>query len=236
MAGSGELTMTTNKPVDILISSLGYEFVRGYGKWNSRSTIVSDYHLAVVLLGQDQTRPECCTPNVADFHIGNFEDQYVTIQPFNITIKILDGSVNSDTNLKGKVNRLFTLWGPWPGLVRDSYGNYILDGDFGHFIRTFPDCAPIDPFQDDDIEYRSKYPSDDILVFPNPVSDFLRIEHSNLTEMSVLNIQGQVVYSQKIDSQVKSLSIDVSSLANGQYFIMALDVQGRYFYTKFQKI
>lgn len=236
MAGSGELTMTTNKPVDILISSLGYEFVRGFGKWESKSTIVSDYHLAVVLLGQDLSRPECCTPNVADFHIGNFEDQFVTIQPFNITIKVLDGSVNSDTNLKGKVNRLFTLWGPWPGLVRDAYGNYILDGDFGHFVRTFPNCAPIDPIQDDDIEVRSKLPSNEISVYPNPVTDFILIKHSNLTEMSVINIQGKVMYKQNLDIQASSFSIDVSTLLSGQYLIMAKDDKGQYYYTKFQKI
>ena len=236
MAGSGELTMTTNKPVDILISSLGYEFVRGFGKWESRSTIVSDYHLAVVLLGQDLTRPECCTPNVANFHIGNFEDKFVTIGPFNTTIKVLDGSVNSDSNLKGKVNRLFTLWGPWPGLVRDAYGNYILDGDFGHFVRTFPNCAPIDPLQDDNTELRSNSSSNEISVYPNPVNDFMLIKHSYLTEMSVINLQGQLIYNQKIDSQTNSISIDVSSFPTGQYFIMAKDDKGQYFYTKFQKI
>jgi hypothetical protein len=232
MAGSGELTMTTNKPVDILISSLGYEYVRGFGKWESRSTIVSDYHLAVVLLGQDQDRPECCTPNVADFHIGNFEDWI--LKPFNI--KILDGSVNSDSNLKGKVNRLFTLWGPWPGLVRDAYGNYILDGDFGHFVRTFPDCAPIDPLQDEDTELRSKSSSNEMTVYPNPVTDFMQIEHKNLTEISIINLQGQVMHKQNVDSRVKSFSIDVSNLLSGQYFIMAKDDKEQYYYTKFQKI
>lgn len=236
MAGSGELTMTTNKPVDILISSLGYEFVRGYGKWESRSTIVSDYHLAVVLLGNDQTRPECCTPNVADYHIGNFEDQFVTIPLLNITIKVLDGSVNSDSNLKGKVNRLFTLWGPWPGLVRDAYGNYILDGDFGHFVREFPDCAPIDPLQDYGTEVRAKSTSNELIVYPNPVTDIVQIEHRNLTEISVINLQGQVMHKQNVDSRAKSFSIDVSSLPTGHYLIMTKDAKGQYFSTKFQKI
>ena len=211
MAGNGELTMTTNKPVDILISSLGYEFVRGYGKWESRSSIVSDYHLAVVLLGQDLSRPECCTPNVADYHLGYFkeEEQILTIPIFNIPIIIkgLDPSVNSDTNLKGKVNRLFTLWGPWPGLERDEYGNYILDGDFGHFVRTFPNCAPIDPFQDGGTEVRAKPTSYDMTVYPNPVTDFIQIEHRNLTEMSVINLQGQVIHTQNVDNQTKFLAL-----------------------------
>lgn len=227
MAGSGELTMTTNKPVDILISSLDYEFVRGFGKWDSRSTIVSDYHLAVVLLGKDQTRPECCTPNVANYHIGNFEDLFVTLQPFNITVKVLDGSVNSDANLKGKVNRLFTLWGPWPGLVRDAHGNYILDGDFGHYVRDFPDCSPIDPLQNDGTEIRAKSISNEIIVYPNPVTDFLQIEHGNLAEISVLNIQGQVIFNQKVDNKAKSFSIDASSVPIGQYFKMAKDNKGQ---------
>lgn len=116
-----------------------------------------------------------------------------------------------------------------------AYGNYILDGDWGHFVRTFQDCAPIDPLQDEGTEQRSKSASNDISIYPNPVTDFVIINHSTLTEISVLNIQGQVIYNQSLDIQANSFSIDVSSLYSGQYFIMAKDNKGKYFYTKFQK-
>ncbi len=236
MAGSGELTLTTNKPVDILISSLGYEYVRGFGKWDSRSAIVSDYHLAVVLLGQDLNRPECCTPNVADFHIGNFEDVFVTLQPFNIQIKVLDGSVNSDANLKGKVNRLFTLWGPWPGLVRDGNGHYILNGDDGHFVRTFPGCAPIDPINEGDLENRTAINHNNIKVFPNPVNDEIHIKQQQLTNIVLYDMQGKVMINQYVDKNNDIHSLNVSHLPSGQYFLIATDNEGKIWYNRFQKI
>jgi hypothetical protein len=73
-------------------------------------------------------------------------------------------------------------------------------------------------------------------VYPNPITDFIQIEHKNLTEISVINLQGQVMHKQNVDSRVKSFSIDVSNLLSGQYFIMAKDDKEQYYYTKFQKI
>jgi hypothetical protein len=236
MAGSGELTMTTNNPVSILISSLSYEFVRGYGKWESRSSIVSDYHISAVLLGQDVNRPECCTPNVADFLVGYFEDTYVTVPPWNIKVKVLDGSVNSAANLKGKVNGLFTLWGPWPGLVRDAMGNYILDGDFGHIVRTFKDCAPIDPIQGGDAENRLIRKHGDFALFPNPVIDEINIVQDWLMKITLYDSQGKTIMQQNVNENTNSHTIKVSLLPSGQYYLIATDNQGQSWYNHFQKI
>jgi hypothetical protein len=83
---------------------------------------------------------------------------------------------------------------------------------------------------------RSKSSSNEMTVYPNPITDFIQIEHKTLTEISVINLQGQVMHKQNIDSRVKYFSIDVSNLPNGQYLIMTKDAKGEYFYTKFQKI
>lgn len=239
MSGSGELILTTNKPVVLQLSSLGYEYVRGFGKWHSLATIVSDYHLTAVLLGKDSQRPECCTPNIADYLIGNFEDEYLTIPELDINIKVLDGSVNSDSNLKDNVNKLLTLWGPWPTLERDIYGNYILEGDFGHFIREFRDCAPVDPLQEqeDNSQIRSiDSETTNIKAFPNPVFDYVTIKHKNLVEVSIVNRLGQVVFSEKMDSKVNSFQMDISDLSSGYYIIVGTDKLGNSWTTKIQKI
>ncbi len=236
MAGSGELIMTTNKPVSIVISSLGYEFVRGYGKWETRSSIVSDCHLATILLGQDLNRPECCTPNVADYIVGYFEDQYVTLQPWNIKVKVFDGSVNKAPNLKGKVNKLFTLWGPWPGLIRDGIGNYILEGSIGHYIRTFPNCAPVDPVQGGGSENRIGRHHGEIALFPNPVSDEVNIEQAKLTKITLYDNQGKAIMHQDVSEDAGRYTLKVGHLPDGQYYIIATDHQGLSWYNHFQKI
>jgi|JI71714B2RNA_FD_contig_41_3191600_length_3423_multi_8_in_0_out_0_3 hypothetical protein len=237
MTGSGELTLTTNNPVDILISSLGYEFVKGYGKFDSRATIVSDYHLATILLGQDINRPECCTPNVANFLIGNFDDLTVS-HPLipSLKIKVLDGSVNNDSSLKGKVNRLFTLWGPWPDLVRGTNGHYILEGDGGTFIRTFPNCAPVNPLQEGGLENRSINNEEEYSIFPNPVSDFINISQNKLRKISVFDNQGKKIIEKDVDPHLDLHDLNLSHLLNGHYFLIATDIDGKIWSNRFQKI
>lgn len=76
---------------------------------------------------------------------------------------------------------------------------------------------------------------DDILLYPNPASDkltvsFLGIETSSI---SIKNILGQIVYQQKIDSQLNALNISVNNWPKGMYVFTALGKNGKRQYKNF---
>lgn len=61
-----------------------------------------------------------------------------------------------------------------------------------------------------------------IKIYPNPASDKLNVEVENndITEISVTNVNGQVLLKHRLTSE--KTSIDLSSLPNGIYFINSL--------------
>ncbi len=62
-----------------------------------------------------------------------------------------------------------------------------------------------------------------VYISPNPVSDVLTISFLNEIEtngtLSVINSQGEIVYSQKIENNTSQQKIDTHSLQNGIYVI-----------------
>ncbi|MEL6987333.1 MAG: S8 family serine peptidase, partial [Bacteroidota bacterium] len=60
---------------------------------------------------------------------------------------------------------------------------------------------------------------DDIKVLPNPASNFVAIQVADeIKEVSILNIQGQLVINRKYD-RIEQANIDVSKLSTGTYLI-----------------
>ncbi|HEY0029912.1 MAG TPA: T9SS type A sorting domain-containing protein [Bacteroidia bacterium] len=76
----------------------------------------------------------------------------------------------------------------------------------------------------DDHESTDNNNKSDFLVYPNPTSDFIKVEISSAFETSkveliIYNIVGAIVYKQIVATDVL-LSIDVKSLTNGIYFFI----------------
>jgi pimeloyl-ACP methyl ester carboxylesterase len=70
-----------------------------------------------------------------------------------------------------------------------------------------------------------------ILIYPNPVSNFLFINNQNvITDFSIYNIIGQKMEITMVDNQ-----INVSNLTNGIYFLSFTDQTGKNYTTKFTK-
>jgi polyhydroxybutyrate depolymerase len=73
-------------------------------------------------------------------------------------------------------------------------------------------------------------------IYPNPSVDFLRIEGDqlfNVTNVKVLDILGNVVYENNLESQETSLDIDIASLSNGNYILVCTNSNGNSFKNKF---
>ena len=65
-----------------------------------------------------------------------------------------------------------------------------------------------------------------ITVFPNPVADFVTIEHlENVVEVAILALDGKV--KQRVETPATTLKIDVSDYLNGVYFLEMVDEFGR---------
>ncbi len=215
MSGRKKITMTTNSPVDIIMSSFGYEFVRGYGKWTTKASMVSDYSLSTVLLGQDDVESGCCSHKVADFYTGSFDDVFVILPwPFG-TIKVADGSVNDADALADKVSTLFELNAPFSSLERDFKGDYIL-GEWGHFVEEESDCfTPIDALVGEQpIEIRSTYSNNKF--YPNPASDLIFINEDCL-QVDIFDMSGRIVKS--IMNVKSSETINIADLDVAQYIL-----------------
>jgi hypothetical protein len=64
-------------------------------------------------------------------------------------------------------------------------------------------------------------------VYPNPSSDFLRIELgaeiNSESVISVLDLSGRQISEQRINSGIKSQTIDISKLATGNYYLTILN-------------
>ncbi|MCO5252161.1 MAG: T9SS type A sorting domain-containing protein [Candidatus Kapabacteria bacterium] len=58
---------------------------------------------------------------------------------------------------------------------------------------------------------------DNLMIHPNPATEYIEIQTSEVSEISILNLLGEIVSSINLESQ--SNRIDVSSLAHGMYFI-----------------
>ncbi len=62
--------------------------------------------------------------------------------------------------------------------------------------------------------------SSELLVYPNPASDMVKIGTDvNMQEVSIINSQGQVVYTREMDSNV--LEFNTQNLQTGIYFVRA---------------
>lgn len=63
---------------------------------------------------------------------------------------------------------------------------------------------------------------EDLVIYPNPTSEKLTVESSQLvseTIISIYDIQGKMLFSEKMLPNKKAMTVDVSSFENGVYFV-----------------
>lgn len=110
---------------------------------------------------------------------------------------------DSNINIPGATTQLFEI---------NHSGNYAVDiiSQYGCHIQTT--CQP---FIFDNIE---DYGSIEIKCYPNPANNVLFIESEIIIQqIQILDLSGRVLYSEKSESS--EISIDVSSLSDGEYII-----------------
>jgi hypothetical protein len=65
-----------------------------------------------------------------------------------------------------------------------------------------------------------------LAIYPNPANDFLTIKTENskmqLNEIRVFDAQGKMVMNQIVNAGEASVVLDISSLANGIYFVQGI--------------
>lgn len=62
-----------------------------------------------------------------------------------------------------------------------------------------------------------------IRIYPNPAQSFLNVTINGVYEISILNVNGRLIYSSSIDN---NLTIDVSNFENGVYFLKLKNKDG----------
>ena len=61
------------------------------------------------------------------------------------------------------------------------------------------------------------YKKSNVVIYPNPASELVNISADNLSEISVYNASGQLVYSEKTENT--KVVIDVNTWTTGLYYI-----------------
>lgn len=77
-----------------------------------------------------------------------------------------------------------------------------------------------------------QFTSNKLAVWPNPTQNVIQFSGADVTAVSVIDLLGKVVLSQKL---VSGNSVDVSSLTNGMYLVQASDANGAVSTVKFIK-
>jgi hypothetical protein len=108
----------------------------------------------------------------------------------------------------------------------DGDGTLTIDEDYnnnGTPIDDDTNTNGIPDFLDDEVFLSVNYSAfTDLSVFPNPTSESFTVQATKLvseTTISLYDIQGKLLISKKILPQNSTLTVDVSSLENGVYFV-----------------
>ena len=112
------------------------------------------------------------------------------------------------------------------GLTFDSCGNLYFGDQYNNRIRKVsfnPACWPE--------KVNNIIATNSLTIFPNPATTYLTIQSSALpiTQVTITDLLGQTVYNQLPTANCKSLTVDVSGLPNGMYFVKINDSEVRKF-------
>jgi hypothetical protein len=79
------------------------------------------------------------------------------------------------------------------------------------------------------IETLSALKAENIMVYPNPATEALNVAmgQSNYSQLNVYDNIGKLVYSQELNSSIQNISVDISKLAPGMYFLQTTGAEAR---------
>jgi len=140
------------------------------------------------------------------FDLEELKDE-VNLDVMNIThVKLVD--------VVGTIDPLFGSF--------DSQGNVVND--------LYPTPFPSGGFDLDGVGVIHQVPlsinekkKEVIRIYPNPAQSFLNVTINGVYEISILNVNGRLIYSSSIDN---NLTIDVSNFENGVYFLKLKNKDG----------
>ena len=81
--------------------------------------------------------------------------------------------------------------------------------------------AEVQVFGSDEVLSTTSYKDVNVIMYPNPFSDNLKIVSPNtgINSYTIYNINGQKILSNKIDDSLKEVNINTSNLSKGIYFV-----------------
>lgn len=95
-----------------------------------------------------------------------------------------------------------------------------------------PNTSDIEPTDSVSVNF---YDLQKLKLYPNPASDYLKIEYDILfvkeAEIKIYNSIGSVVYSRKLENKQDNIRVEVSNFDNGLYFC-SLQIDGKLLNTK----
>ncbi|HET8804687.1 MAG TPA: T9SS type A sorting domain-containing protein, partial [Aequorivita sp.] len=108
----------------------------------------------------------------------------------------------------------------------DGDGTLTIDEDYnnnGNPIDDDTNANGIPDFLDDEVFLSvNSFGFEDLSIYPNPTSDSFTVQSSQLvlqTAISLYDLQGKLLFSEKMLPQNGKLTMQVSSLENGVYFV-----------------
>jgi glycosidase len=76
---------------------------------------------------------------------------------------------------------------------------------------------------------------ENLLIYPNPVDHFLRVEYKNIVGIEILSITGQKLNSLTLQESSSHIMVDVSGYKRGIYLLRAISTNGDYVSKRFLK-
>jgi hypothetical protein len=124
---------------------------------------------------------------------------------------ILSGMIVSETSIK---------------LTNGSYGNL---NENSFFIASISSCETMKSQSKAKIEKNYRNEEQQIMVYPNPTTDFVKVKWSNQKVEAVFltTIEGKTLKTQSVFNKTDEVLFDVSNLAKGIYQVMLFENQKR---------
>jgi hypothetical protein len=204
--GSGDYVYNTTATLTATANT-GYSFVN----WTSRGIIISTDNPFIFTVTGD-------TIIVANFVLDTFAVDAITVSVY--ANNNLYGSVTGGGNYVQNTQATLTATAN-SGYVFESWtsGGVVISIDNPFSFTVTQDTAMIANFMPEVSITETKYPIDDIYIYPNPVQDRINISGlSDKEDIVLTDISGRTLYTVKSDGS-REMQIPVDHLSSGMYFV-----------------
>ncbi len=227
--GASFLTLRPNRPIRVSLFSSYYVMSRGYGAWESRSSVASDYYLSGVVVSPYTRDSECCAGKVATYIVGSQSNIPGGGVP-NYAVNTVDGNLRN-------VSFHLAEYGSWYNFPTDPFsGNIRLLTEynilFGSSCGRNIDDGPEPPRGGISVSRSRPNPRETLVeshtissIYPSIVQDILNVQLGSGTgqyvQLVLMDSQGRQVQQLDISNHFGNdvVSLNTSSLPSGIYFV-----------------